>query len=55
MAHAMELGHPAYDRFYLALAAARQMQLVTADAHFVGKAQAFGNGASVAHLEDWHA
>jgi predicted nucleic acid-binding protein len=53
MAYAMELSHPAYDCFYLALATIRQVQLVTADSHFIRKAQAFGHGGSVTRLEDW--
>jgi predicted nucleic acid-binding protein len=51
---ALELKHPAYDCFYLALALMRNVKLVTTDAHFLRKAM-LGYGASMVHLEDWTA
>ena len=50
---ALELKHPAYDCFYLALALMRDVRFVTNDAHFQRKAAAAGYGDTVALLEDW--
>jgi predicted nucleic acid-binding protein len=54
MAFAMELQHPAYDCFYLALAEGRNVTLVTTDTHFIGKAANSGHGGHVTHLEQWN-
>jgi predicted nucleic acid-binding protein len=50
---ALELKHPAYDCFYLALALMRDVLFVTSDAHFQRKAAAAGYGDTVVLLEDW--
>jgi predicted nucleic acid-binding protein len=50
---ALELQHPAYDCFYLALALLRDVRFVTSDAHFQRKAAAAGYGERVVLLEDW--
>lgn len=50
---ALELEHPAYDCFYLALALSRDVKFVSADGHFLRKASAKGYSGSVSHLEDW--
>ena len=50
---ALELKHPAYDCFYLALALMRDVRFVTSDAHFQRKAAAAGYGDRVVLLEDW--
>lgn len=54
MAYAMELEHPAYDCFYLALAEARNARLVTADEHFLRKVKGTPAYAGrIVHLTDW--
>lgn len=53
MGLALELEHPAYDCFYLALAVSRRVKLISADGHFLRKAAAKGYGNLTAHLEDW--
>ena len=53
MGLALELEHPAYDCFYLALAVSRQVKLISADGRFLRKAAAKGYGNLIAHLEDW--
>lgn len=50
---ALELKHPAYDCFYLALALLRDVRFVTSDAHFQRKAAAAGYGDTVVLLEEW--
>jgi predicted nucleic acid-binding protein len=50
---ALELKHPAYDCFYLALALMRDVQFVTTDEHFQRKAVTAGYGKSVVLLADW--
>jgi predicted nucleic acid-binding protein len=50
---ALQLDHPAYDCFYLALAQMRDVKLVTRDAHFERKAEAAGLGQYVVALESW--
>ncbi len=50
---ALELKHPAYDCFYLALALMRDVLFVTSDAHFQRKAAAAGYGDTVVLLADW--
>jgi predicted nucleic acid-binding protein len=50
---ALKLEHPAYDCFYLALAVARDVKLVTADAQFARKCAAGGFGKFVVALENW--
>lgn len=52
MTYAMELDHPAYDCFYLALAVSRDVPLVTTDEHFVRKAKSL-YGRNIKHLRDW--
>jgi predicted nucleic acid-binding protein len=50
----LELEHPAYDCFYLALAESRRTRLVTTDEHFVRKVKGIGIYAqSIVHLNDW--
>lgn len=51
---ALELNHSVYDCFYLALALARDVQLVTTDAHFLRKSEKSPHAASAIHLDDWH-
>ena len=53
MACAMEIQHPIYDCFYLALAEARHVPFVTTDQHFIGKASGAGHGGHIVHLEKW--
>jgi len=54
MAYAMELDHPVYDCFYLALAEKRSTQLVTADERFLRKVKDVGIYAnSIVHVTDW--
>jgi predicted nucleic acid-binding protein len=48
----IELAHPAYDCFYLALAEARDEVLVTADTRFVAACAGSGYGARVQLLGD---
>ncbi|MGL4489253.1 MAG: type II toxin-antitoxin system VapC family toxin [Rhizobiaceae bacterium] len=50
---ALQLEHPAYDCFYLALALEREIKFVTADNHFLRKATAKGYQKSVMSLDDW--
>ena len=50
---ALELNHPAYDCFYLALALNRDVRFVSADGHFLRKAIVAGYGNAVVHLEDF--
>jgi predicted nucleic acid-binding protein len=50
---ALQLDHPAYDCFYLALALMRDVKLVTRDAHFARKCEVAGFGQSVVALEAW--
>lgn len=50
---ALELQHPAYDCFYLALALERDVRLVTADAHFLRKITLSSHAAAAVSLEDW--
>lgn len=50
---ALELKHPAYDCFYLALALMRDVRFVTSDPHLQCKAAAAGYGDRVVLLEDW--
>ena len=49
---AAELDHSVYDCFYLALAVARDVPLITADRRLVAVAQAAGHAARVVPLED---
>ena len=54
MAYCMELEHPAYDCFYLALAESRRTRMVTTDEHFLRKVKNFSHyGPNIVHLEDW--
>jgi predicted nucleic acid-binding protein len=54
MAYAMELDHPVYDCFYLALAESRSTRLVTADDRFLRKVKETGIYArSIVHVTDW--
>lgn len=54
MAYCMELEHPAYDCFYLALAENRGTRMVTTDEHFMRKVKNFSHYApSIVHLADW--
>jgi len=55
MAHAMEMEHPLYDCFYLALAVARETILVTADEHFLRKVKITSSARHAVHLADWQA
>jgi predicted nucleic acid-binding protein len=55
MAHAMEMEHPLYDCFYLALAVTRATRLVTTDEHFLRKVEATPNAKHIVHLADWRA
>ncbi len=50
---AIELDHPVYDCFYLALAAERDVKFVSTDGHFLRKALSKGYANLVSHLEDW--
>ncbi len=50
---ALELNHPAYDCFYLALAVMRDVKFVSADSHFLRKAEAIGYKKSVKYVEDF--
>lgn len=50
---AIELGHPVYDCFYLALAIARDVPLVTADARFLVAIAGTGHQSRVTRLSDW--
>lgn len=49
----LQLQHPAYDCFYLALALLRDVKLVTSDAHFYRKALVAGYQNSVSLLDEW--
>lgn len=53
MAFAMELEHPAYDCFYLALAASRGSRMVTTDDHFLRKVKGSEHSRLILHLSDW--
>lgn len=53
MTYAMELDHPAYDCFYLALAASRNVQMITTDDQFVRKLRGTSDGRHIVHLADW--
>jgi predicted nucleic acid-binding protein len=54
MAYGLELDHPTYDCFYLALAESRRIQLVTTDERFIRKVAGFPAYAKrVVHLADW--
>ncbi|NJM30415.1 MAG: type II toxin-antitoxin system VapC family toxin [Rhizobiales bacterium] len=54
MAYCLELAHPAYDCYYLALAESRRVQFVTTDEHFLRKVKRFPSHArSVVRLADW--
>jgi predicted nucleic acid-binding protein len=50
---AVELEHPVYDCFYLALALSREVMFVSTDGHFLRKAAGKGYAGNVSHLEDW--
>lgn len=52
MAYAMELDHPAYDCFYLALATSRDVPLITTDEHFIRKARQ-SYSRNIKHLQEW--
>ena len=54
MACCMDLEHPAYDCYYLALAESRDAKLVSTDEHFIRKVQSSTrHGGSIMHLSDW--
>ena len=54
MTYCMELEHPAYDCFYLALAESRSTRLVTTDENFIRKVKNVSLYAnSIVHLVDW--
>lgn len=53
MACAIELEHPAYDCFYMALAESRKCKFVTTDEEFIRKAGGTPYGMYVVHLNDW--
>lgn len=50
---ALQLGHPVYDCFYLALALREDRPLVTADLHFLGKCATSPYARHVISLADW--
>lgn len=50
---AEEVGHSAYDCFYLALAVARDCQLVTMDEHFLRKLEKTPHSRHAVHLAHW--
>ncbi len=52
MTYAMDLDHPAYDCFYLALAVSRDVPLITTDEHFLRKARS-SYGRNIQHLAEW--
>ena len=49
----LELVHPAYDCFYLALASQRDCPLITTDEHLIRKVAGSPHAARVTHLRDW--
>lgn len=49
----LQLKHPSYDCFYLALALLREVKFVTSDAHFHRKVVAAGYQDSISLLDDW--
>jgi predicted nucleic acid-binding protein len=51
---ALEMGHPVYDCFYLALAMAEEIPLITADGEFVARARRVGLAERVVSIEDVH-
>lgn len=53
IAFAMELQHPAYDCFYLALAASRGATMVTTDEHFLRKVHGSAHSRLAVHLSEW--
>ncbi len=53
MACALELDHPVYDCFYLALAEKADCTYVTADERFLRKVKGTLYGRRVVHLKDW--
>lgn len=53
MALALDLHHPAYDCFYLALAASRGAKLVTTDEHLIRKVHGSEHSRLAVHLSDW--
>ena len=53
MAVALELQHPAYDCFYVALAATQSAKLVTTDERLLRKLSGSGHGHLASHLADW--
>ena len=55
MAFALELEHPLYDCFYLALAETRGTRLVTTDEHFLRKVNGTPRSEHIVHLADWRA
>lgn len=52
---ALELNHPAYDCFYLALALDRSIPFITLDREFLQKAISAGHKRHISHLEQWKA
>jgi predicted nucleic acid-binding protein len=50
---AVQLDHPVYDCFYLALAEARQLPLVTADARLLARLAGSPWAANAVHLADY--
>ena len=53
MTYALELRHPAYDCFYLALAAQREAAFVTTDERLIRVVQGSEHARRVIHLADW--
>ena len=52
MTYAIELGHAVYDCFYLALAASRDVQMITADDHFLRKVRNSSLSRHAVHLSE---
>jgi predicted nucleic acid-binding protein len=50
---ALELGHPVYDCFYLALAIVRDLPLMTADERFLRALSPTPHGRRVLRFADW--